>query len=144
MVKSLDGAAESHWVGLSETFILLSVPSRAWLEKLFNLQTFSHFFKTVIKVFIVFQIFTPCLQNEAVNQLKANFIYWKATRVSLDYTHRLAVCAHFERHLPPSLWTLVLQRAGLYDQRFHLIKLSNSKGLCPAELINLEIAFKWW
>ena len=35
----------------------------------------------------------------AVNQLKANFIYWKATRVSPDYKHRLAVCAHFERHL---------------------------------------------
>ena len=59
-------------------------------------------FKTVIKVFIVSKIFAPCLKNEAVNQLKSNFICWKATRVSLDYTHRLAVCAHFERHLPPS------------------------------------------
>ena len=65
-----------------------------------TLQTFFHFFKTVIKVFIVFKIFAPCLKNEAVNQLKANFICWKATRVSLDYTHHLAVCAHFERHLP--------------------------------------------
>ena len=46
---------------------------------------------------------------KAVNQLKANFIVWKATRVSLDYTHRLAVCLHVERHLPPSLWTIVLQ-----------------------------------
>ena len=68
-----------------------------------------HFFKTVIKVFKAFKVFAPCLKNEAVNQLKANSIYWKATRVSLDYTHRSAVCAHFERHLPPSLWTMVLQ-----------------------------------
>ena len=43
-----------------------------------------HFFKTVIKVF---KVFAPCLKNEAVNQLKANFIYWEATRVSPDYTH---------------------------------------------------------
>ena len=57
-----------------------------------------------------FKVFASCLQNEAVNQLKANFVYWKATRVSLDYTNRLAVCAHFERHLPPSLWTMVLQQ----------------------------------
>ena len=67
-----------------------------------------HFFKTVINVFKALKVFAPYLRNEAVNQLKANFIYWKATRVSLDYTHRLAVCAHFERHLPPSLWTMVL------------------------------------
>ena len=66
-----------------------------------------YFFKTVIQVFKTFKVFAPCLKNEAVNQLKANFIYWKATRVSIDYTHRLAVCAHFERHLPPSLWTIV-------------------------------------
>ena len=66
-------------------------------------------FKTVIKVFKAFKVFAPCLKNEAVNQLKADFIYWKATRVSLDYTHRLPVCVHFERHLPPSLWTMVLQ-----------------------------------
>ena len=58
---------------------------------------FSHFFKTVIKVF---KAFASCLKNEAVNLLKANFIYWKATRVSLDYIHRSAVCAYFERHLP--------------------------------------------
>ena len=51
----------------------------------------------------------PVSKNEAVNQLKANIIDWKATRVSLHYTHRLAVCAHFEKHLPPSLWTMVLQ-----------------------------------
>ena len=51
----------------------------------------------------------PVSKNEAVNHLKANFIYWKTTRVSLDYTNRLAVCAHFERHLPPSLWAMVLQ-----------------------------------
>ena len=68
-----------------------------------------HFFKTVIKVFKAFKVFEPCLKNEAVNQLKPNVIYWKATRVSLDYTHRLAVCSHFEKHLPPSLWTMVLQ-----------------------------------
>ena len=66
-------------------------------------------FKTVIKLFKAFKVIAPCLKNEAVNQLKANFIYWKATRVSLDYTHCLAVCAHFERHLPPSLWTMVLK-----------------------------------
>ena len=73
-----------------------------------------YFFKTVIQVFKTFKVFAPCLKNEAVNQLKADFIYWKAdfiywkaTRVSIDYTHRLAVCAHFERHLPSSLWTIV-------------------------------------
>ena len=56
--------------------------------------------QTVIKVF---EVFASCLKNEVVNQLTANLIYWKATRVSLDYTHLFAVCAHFERHLPPSL-----------------------------------------
>ena len=67
---------------------------------------FFHFFETVIKVFKAFKVFAPCLKNEAVKQLKANFIYWKANCVSLDYTHRLAVCAHFERHLTPhfGLW----------------------------------------
>ena len=69
-----------------------------------------HFFKTVIKVFKAFKVFAPYLKNEAVNQLmKANFINWKATRVSLTYTHRLAVCEHLEKHLPPSLWTTVSQ-----------------------------------
>ena len=82
-----------------------------------TLQTFFHFFKTVIKVFKKFKVFAPCLKYEAVNQLKANFIYWKATRVSPDYTHRLAVCAHFERHLPPSLWTMVLQTS---ESVYHL------------------------
>ena len=72
-------------------------------QKLLSWYGFHEDFKKVIKVF------APCLKNEAVNQLKANFIYWKATRVSLDYTHPLAVCAHFERHLPLSLWTMVLQ-----------------------------------
>ena len=43
------------------------------------------FFKTVIKVFKAFKVLAPCLKNEAVNQLKANFIYWKATRVSPHY-----------------------------------------------------------
>ena len=57
-------------------------------------------FQTVIKVFKAYKVFAPCLKNEPVNQLKANFIYWKATRVSPDYTHRLAVCAHFDRRLP--------------------------------------------
>ena len=66
-------------------------------------------FKTVVKVFKAFKVFAPCLKNEVGNQLKDNFIYWKATRVSPDYTQSLAVCAHFERHLPPSLWTMVLQ-----------------------------------
>ena len=61
-----------------------------------TLQTFFPLFRTVIKVF---KVFTSCLRNEAVNHLKANFVYWKATRVSLDYTHCFAVCAHFERHL---------------------------------------------
>ena len=73
-----------------------------------------HFLKTVIKVF---KIFASCLKNEAVNQLKASFIYWKATRVSLDYTHRLAVCAHFEGHLSPSLWTIALQTS---ESVYHL------------------------
>ena len=75
------------------------------------------FFITVIKVFKAFKVIAPCLKNEAVNQLKANFIYWKATRVSLDNTRRLAVCAHFERHLPPSLWTMVLQTS---ESVYHL------------------------
>ena len=69
---------------------------------------------TVIKVFKAFKVFAPCLKNEAVNQLKANLI---STRVSLDYTHQLVVCAHFERHLPPSLWTMVLQTS---DSVYHL------------------------
>ena len=82
-----------------------------------TLQKFFHFFQTVIKVFKAFKVFAPCLKNEAVNQLKANFIYWEATCVSLDYTHRLAVCAHFERHLPPYLWTMVLQTS---ESVYHL------------------------
>ena len=106
---------ESHWVRLSETFILVWFQRRAWLEKLFK--SFFHFFKIVIKVVKAFKIFAPCFKNEAVNQLKANFIYWKATRVSPDYTHRLAVCAHFERHLPPFLWNLVLQTS---ESVYHL------------------------
>ena len=79
-----------------------------------NSSKFFHFFKTVIKVFKAFKVFAPCLKNGAVNQLKANFIYWKATRVYLNYTHRLAVCANFERHLPPSLWTMVLQTSEVF------------------------------
>ena len=49
--------------------------------------------KNSSKVFPLFQdcYFAPCLKNEDVNQLKANFIYWKATRVSPDYTHRFPV-----------------------------------------------------
>ena len=82
--------------------------SMAWI----TLQTSFHFFKTVIKVL---QCVLP--QNEAVNQLKANFIYRKAARVSLDYTHHLAVCAHFEKHLPPSLWIMVLQTS---ERVYHL------------------------
>ena len=75
-------------------------------------------FNTAIKVFKAFKVFAPCLKNEAVNQLKANFIYWKATCdfiywkatcVSSHYRHRLAVYAHLERHLHSSLWTMVLQ-----------------------------------
>ena len=81
-----------------------------------TLKKFFHFFKTVIKVFKAFKVFASCLRNETVNQLKANFIYWKATRV-LDYTHRLAVCAHFERYLPPSLWIMVLQTS---ESVYHL------------------------
>ena len=82
-----------------------------------TLQTFFHFFKTVINVFIVFKIFAPCLKNESVNQLKANFICWKATCASPDYSHPLAVCARFERHLPPYLWTMVLQTS---ESAYHL------------------------
>ena len=69
-----------------------------------------HVFKTIIKVL-------QCLKNEAVNQLKANFIHWKVTCVALDYTHCLAICAHFERHLPPSLWAMVLQTS---ESVYHL------------------------
>ena len=56
---------------------MASIKSMAWE----TLQKFSHFFKTVIKVFKAFKVFAPCLKNEAVNQLKVNFIYWKATSV---------------------------------------------------------------
>ena len=73
-----------------------------------TLQTFLHFFKTVIKVFKAFKVFAPCLKNEPISQ---------ATRVSPDYTHRLAVCAHFERHLPLSLWSMVLQTS---ESVYHL------------------------
>ena len=52
-------------------------------------------YQTFINVFKAFKVFALCLKNEALNQLKANFIYWKATRVSSHYTHRLAPCAHF-------------------------------------------------
>ena len=38
-------------------------------------KVFFHYFKIVIKVFKAFKIFAPCLKNEAVNQLKADFIY---------------------------------------------------------------------
>ena len=76
-----------------------------------------HFFKTVIKVFEAFKVFAPCLKNEPVNELKANFTYWKATRVFLDYAHHLAACAYFERHLPPSLWTMALQTS---ESVYHL------------------------
>ena len=75
-------------------------------------------FKTVIKVFKAFKVFAPCLKTEAVNQLKANFIYWKATPVSPHYTHCLtSVCAHFERYSPLSLWTMVLQTS---ESVYHL------------------------
>ena len=57
-------------------------------------------FETVIKVFKAFEVFAPYPKNEAVNQLKANF-----PRLHTP----LSFCAHFERHLPPSLWTMVLQ-----------------------------------
>ena len=55
-----------------------------WIIGNFYLGKFFYFFKTVIKVFKAFKVFAPCLKNEAANQLKANFIYWKATRVSPD------------------------------------------------------------
>ena len=78
-----------------------------------------HGLRNSSKVFPLFQDCYKCIcrKNKAVNQLKANFIYSKATRVSLDCTHRLAVCAHFERHLPPSLWTMVLQTS---ESVYHL------------------------
>ena len=78
MVNVLDCATESHWVGLSETFIFHEE------HGLRNSSNVFHCFKTVIKVFKAFKVFAPCLKNEPVNQLKANFIYWKATRVSPD------------------------------------------------------------
>ena len=53
--------------------------------------------------------FGTCTNNKAVNELKVNFIYWKVIRVFLHSAHRMAACVHFERHLPPSLWTMVLQ-----------------------------------
>ena len=60
MVKFLDDVTESHWVGLSETYLVMAaMKSMAWE----TLQKFFHFFKTVIKAFIVFIIFAPCLKN---------------------------------------------------------------------------------
>ena len=115
MVKFLDGATKSHWIGLSETFILV------WLHEEHGLRNSSKIF-SLFKT--AFKVFAPCVKNEAVNQLKANFISWKATPVSLDYTHRLAVCPHFERHLPPSLWTMVLQTS-------ESVHHSNSSGVPP-------------
>ena len=46
-----------------------------------NLSNVFHFLKTVTKVFKAFEVFAPFLENEPVNQLKANFICWKATRI---------------------------------------------------------------
>ena len=73
-------------------------------------------------------------KNEAVGQLKANFIYWKAICVSLDFTHRLAVCAHFKRNLPPSLWTMVLQTSGSVYHLKSVINCSKEK-LIQKELL---------
>ena len=101
----LDDQKLSSWYGFHEEHALRNS------SKVF------HFFKTVIKVFKALKVFEPYLKNEAVNQLKPNFIYWKATHVSLDCTQRLTVCAHFERHLPPSLWIMVLQTS---ESVYHL------------------------
>ena len=104
-LTGLDDQKLSSWYGFHEEHVLRNS------SKVF------HFFKTVTEVFQAFKVFTPCVKDETVNQLKANFISWKATRVSLDYTHRLAVCAHFERYLPPSIWTMVLQTS---ESVYHL------------------------
>ena len=104
-LTGLDDQKLSSWYGFHEEHVLRNS------SKVF------HFFKTVIKVFKAFKVFAPCVKVETVNQLKVNFINWKVTRVSLDCTHRLAVCAHFERHLPPSLWTMVLQNS---ESVYHL------------------------
>ena len=100
-LTGLDDQKLLSWYGLHEVHGLKSSSNVFPLFPRYNIKYYS----------------ASCLKNEAVNQLKANFIYQKATRVSLDYTHRLAVCAHFERHLPPSLWTMLLQ---ISESVYHL------------------------
>ena len=104
-LTGLDYQKLSSWYGFHEEHGLRNS------SKVFPL------FQDCFKVFKAFKVFAPCLKNELVNQLKAKFIYWKATCLSPDYIHHLAVCEHFERHLPPSLWTIALQTS---ESVYHL------------------------
>ena len=79
-LTGLDDQKLSSWYGFHEEHVLRNS------SKVF------HFFKTVIKVFKAFKVFEPCVKDETVNQLKANFINWKATRVSLDCTPLSCLC----------------------------------------------------
>ena len=90
-------------------------------------------FKTVIKVL-------QCVlsQKWSCKSTESLIFYWKGTRVSLDYTHRLVVCAHFERHFPPFLWTMVLQTS---ESVYHLnlwytvLKKAYSKGVISITMV---------
>ena len=79
MVKFLDGATSITGLDYQKLLSWYGFHKEHELFKSFPV------FKTVIKVFKAFKVFAPCLKNEAVNQLKASFIYWKATRVSPHY-----------------------------------------------------------
>ena len=57
----------------------------------------------VIKVFKAVKVFAPCLRNEAVNQLKANFIYWKDA-VFLHITHTAWLFVHTLKGTYPHLY----------------------------------------
>ena len=65
----------------------------------------------------VFHPVSTTRPRELKNDNSLTVIYREVTCVSLDYRHRLVVCVHFERHLPPSLWTMVLQTS---ESVYHL------------------------
>ena len=87
MGKFLDGATESHWVGFPLDY-----------QRLLSWYGFheENGLRNSSKVFPLFQDCYKSIQS----------IY---SICAPDYTHQSAICAHFERHLPPSLWTMVLQ-----------------------------------
>ena len=63
-LTGLDYQKLSFWYGFHEEHGLRN-----------SSKVFPLLFKKVIKVFKAFEAFAPCLKNEAVNQLKVNFMY---------------------------------------------------------------------